>query len=156
MADVNVSVHSVVPRKLVAVRRQALIEEIATAWRPALDKVWQVVRSYPGLWTNGRTVFLYHHGADRSLPMTIDFGVEVLRAFKTVGEVFGTETPAGEVAHTVHVGRYQRLAETHTAIQQWCDAHGRTIAGVSWETYGLWTDDESKLETTVEYLLTQR
>ncbi len=85
--------------------------------------------------------------------MTIDFGVEVVRTFKPVGEVFATETPAGEVAQALHVGRYSKLPQTHAAIQQWCATHRRRVAGVSWETYGDWSDDESKLETTVEYLL---
>lgn len=85
--------------------------------------------------------------------MEIDFGVEVTRAFAPAGEVHACETPAGEVATAVHVGRYDRLVETHDAIHAWCAANGHRIGGQSWEIYGDWTNDESKLETTVVYLL---
>ena len=63
------------------------------------------------------------------------------------------ETPAGEVARTVHVGPYDRLGDAHAAIHAWCAAHGRTIGPASWETYGHWTDDPAQLKTTISYLL---
>lgn len=85
--------------------------------------------------------------------MQVDFGVEVVRPFERAGDVHATETPAGEVALAVHVGRYDGLGKTHAAIQAWCAEHGHPLAGKSWEVYGDWTDDESKLETTIAYLL---
>jgi hypothetical protein len=45
------------------------------------------------------------------------------------------------------------LKETHDAIHAWATAHQRQFAGQSWEIYGDWSDDPSKLETTVAYLL---
>jgi hypothetical protein len=98
-------------------------------------------------------VFLYHHGATRSAPLTVDFGVEVARAFAPVGEVIASETPAGQAALAVHVGPYAGLGRAHDAIHAWCAANGRAIGAASWEIYGDWTDDEAKLETTVGYLL---
>jgi effector-binding domain-containing protein len=98
-------------------------------------------------------VFLYHHDQGATAPMQVDFGVEVVRAFDRAGDVYATETPAGEVAFAVHVGRYDWLGKTHAAIHEWCAEHRRHLAGKSWEIYGDWTDDESKLETTVAYLL---
>ena len=153
MTDVIVSVQTVLPRTLAAVRREVLIGQIAGVWQPALDLVWAFLRARPGLRSDGHNVFLYHHGPGRSAPMQVDFGVEVTRTFEPAGEVFATETPAGQVALAVHVGRYAELAKTHEAIHRWCAAHGRVIADQSWEIYGDWNDDESKLETTVVYLL---
>jgi hypothetical protein len=74
---------------------------VGAAWRPALDKVWDFLRTKPGLRTDGHNVFLYHHPARRDLPMDVDFGVEVVRAFEPEGEVHATETPAGEAAVAV-------------------------------------------------------
>src|SRR5438067_3843863 len=34
---------------------------VASAWGPALGKVWEFIRSQPGLWTDGHNIFLYHH-----------------------------------------------------------------------------------------------
>jgi effector-binding domain-containing protein len=85
--------------------------------------------------------------------MDVDFGVEVIRAFDREGEVAPAEAPAGEVATAVHVGPYDQLRRTHDAIHAWRAATGRNFAGTSWEIYGDWSDDPSKLQTTVCYLL---
>lgn len=151
--SVRVSVRQVEARKLAAVPRQVRIGEIAAAWKPALDQVWTFLAGQPSLRSNGHNIFLYHHPSRRDAPMTVDFGVEVTRAFEPVGDVRPVETPAGEVAMAVHVGGYDRLKETHDAVHAWAATNGRTIGGQSWEIYGDWSDDASKLETMVVYLL---
>jgi len=140
--------------KLAAVRRHVAIGGVAAAWKPALDKVWEFLRTQPGLRTGGHNVFLYHHPARRDQPMDVDFGVEVTRAFASAGEVYATVTPAGTLATAVHVGPYERMKETHDAIRAWREANNRAFAGKSWEIYGDWSEDPSKLETTIMYLLT--
>lgn len=140
-------------RVLAAVRRRIRIEQIAQTWRPALDQVWAFLRQNPGLRTDGHNIFLYHHPANRQLPMDIDFGVEVTRSFEPSGEVTPTQTPAGKVASALHIGPYERLGETHQAIHTWAAANEMSFAGKSWEIYGDWTDDAAKLETRIEYLL---
>ena len=151
--SIDVSVRTVASRKIAAVRRHVAIDGIGTAWRPALDQVWGFLRTQPGLRTDGHNVFLYHHPAQRDLPMDVDFGVEVTRTFESAGEVYATETPAAVVAVAVHRGAYDRMKETHDAIHAWREANNRTFAGKSWEIYGDWSDDPSKLETTIMYLL---
>lgn len=149
----EVSVQVAPSRKLAALRRKVRIGEVGSAWKPALDQVWQFLRQHPGLRTDGHNIFLYHHPANRESPMDVDFGVEVTRAFDRTGEVFSTETPAGRVATALHMGPYERLRETHDAIHAWAKANHATFAGQSWEIYGDWNDDPSKLETRIEYLL---
>ena len=68
--------------------------------------------------------------------MEVDFGVEVSRAFADEGEIVLTHTPAGQAASTVHVGRPDQLAGANAAIEEWCRANDRSLAGVSWEIYG--------------------
>ena len=149
----QVSIESVPARKLAAVRRRVRIGEISQAWRPALDKVWDFLRQNPGLRSDGHNIFLYHHPPNRQMPMEVDFGVEVVRPFAASGEVYLTETPAGRVATALHVGPYERLGEAHEAIHAWATAKHESFAGKSWEIYGDWTDDSTKLETRIEYLL---
>jgi hypothetical protein len=67
--------------KLAAVRHRVAISDVGTAWRPALDKVWDFLRTKPGLRTDGHNVFLYHHPARCDMPMDVDFGVEVEQTF---------------------------------------------------------------------------
>ena len=150
---VSVHVQTVRSRTLAAVRREVAPGAIGSAWEPALGKVWAFIRSQPGLWTDGHNIFLYHHPTQPGAPILCDFGVEVTRTFETAGEVCAVETPAGEAAIGVHRGPYNRMKETHKAIEQWMGANRRESAGHSWEIYGDPTPDPADTETTVVYLL---
>jgi effector-binding domain-containing protein len=150
----EVRIETVPVRLLAAVRCHIRINQIQSNWRPALDKVWAFLKQHPGLRTDGHNVFLYHHPAKRTDPMDIDFGVQVVRPFEATGDVVPTQTPAGKVAAAIHVGPYERLGETHDAIHAWAASNKITFAGKSWEIYGDWTDDPTKLDTRIEYLLT--
>jgi effector-binding domain-containing protein len=135
-----------------AVRAKVPISGIARAWKPALDQVWAFLKENGGL-RPGHNLFLYHHAEHRNEAMNIDFGVQVARSFEREGNVKCVETPAGEVARTVHVGPYDQLGNAHNAIHAWCATNNRTIARASWEIYGDWNNDPALLETTIKYLL---
>jgi effector-binding domain-containing protein len=149
----QVRIETVAPRPLAAARRRVRIGEIAAAWKPALDEVWAFLGRHPGLRKDGHNVFLYHHPARREDLMEIDFGVEVTGPFAPDCDVRFCWTPAGEVATTLHVGPYSGLSAAHNAIHGWCAANGRAIGASSWEIYGDWNADETKLETQIFYLL---
>jgi effector-binding domain-containing protein len=140
---------------LAAVRRDVPPGAAASAWGSALNKVWDFIRSQPGLRTDGHNIFLYHHPTQPGAPLRCEFGVEVTRTFETAGEVHATETPGGEAAVAVHRGLYHRMNETHDAIRKWIAANGKTSAGYSWEIYGDPTPDPADTETTIVYLLKQ-
>jgi hypothetical protein len=150
---VDVSVESVSRRLLAAVHRKVPFGQVAPFARPALDQVWTFLRAHPGLRTDGHNVFLYGHPTRPGDPMEVDFGVEVTREFEPSGEVKPVWTPAGEVAVAVHVGPYAAMHPTHQEIHAWMKAHNRASAGWSWEIYGDWNEDPTKLETTIMYLL---
>ena len=147
----EVTLESLQPRILAAVRRRVAIGQVGSAFKPALDQVWSFLRSHRGLRGAGHNVFLYHH--DSPEWMTIDFGVEVLRPFDRAGEVDCVTTPAGEAAVLVYRGGYDKIGEGHRALKQWCADNHRTIGAFSLEIYGDWSDDTQKLETTIQYLL---
>lgn len=148
-----VSLQVVPTKKIAAVRRQVRLGGVSSVWRAALDLVWEYLRIHPGLRTDGHNVFLYQHPERRDALMDVDFGVEVTRSFERSGEVHETDTPAGEAAVATHIGTYDRLSETHNAVHAWAAANSRTFAGYSMEIYGDWSNDPSKLETTVVYFL---
>ena len=140
------------PELVAATRATIPLGDIPRTWKPALDRVWAFLKTRRDL-DPGHNLFLYHHPAHRHEAMDIDFGVQVARPFKPQGDVRCITTPAGEVAKTVHVGPYDRLADAHDAIHAWCPANNRKIAQASWKTYGDWTEDPAQLETTIRYLL---
>jgi effector-binding domain-containing protein len=148
----EVTVETARAELIAAVRANVPSREIPRAWKPALDQVWVFLRANEGLHP-GKNLFLYHHPERRNEAMNIDFGVQVARRFEPEGNVHCVETPAGEVATTIHIGPYERLADAHSAIHAWCAANHRKIAQASWETYGHWNSDPTKLETTIRYLL---
>jgi effector-binding domain-containing protein len=148
-----VSVHRVTAQPLAAARDRMPAREIPSRFRHSLDKVWDYLRAHPGLRTDGHNVFLYRHDMNAAGAMTIDFGVQVTRAFEADGDVRCVMTPEGEVASTVHVGAYDGLKRAHDAVHAWIGANDRRVGGWSWEIYGDWNDDPLKLETQVLYLL---
>jgi len=150
---IAVNIQTLRPRKLAAVRREVAPGAVGAAWEPALGKVWEFIRSEPGLWTDRHNIFLYHHPTQPGTPMVCDFGVEVTRTFESTGEVYATETPAGKAAVAVHRGPYNRLNEAYTAIEEWMVANTRESAGQAWEIYGDPTPDPADTETTVVHLL---
>ena len=87
----------------------------------------------------------------------IEVGVELSQPTPDGGGLFASALPAGTTASAVHMGPYQQLHATHTAIHRFCTAHGHQLAGPSWEIYGHWltewNDDPSKIRTDVYYLL---
>ncbi len=148
-----VKIETAQPRLLAAVRRRVRIGEVGAAWKPALDLVWAFLRERSELRRDGHNVFVYQSPAQRGLPMEVDFGVEVVQPFEACGEVKVARTPGGLVAMATHVGPYGAMRATHDAIQRWIPENGEKFSGTSWEIYGDWTEDESKLETRIEYLL---
>ena len=150
-----VTVETVQPRILAAVRKRVAMDRITQEFRPALDKVWAFLNKNPGLRTDGHNVFLYHHETPTIMP--IDFGVEVMRSFAGAspdsGEVARITTPGGEAAQVVHCGPYDQMRGAHAVLHQWCAANKRRIGMHSLEIYGDWSDDPAKLETTIQYML---
>ena len=133
--------------RIAAVREHVTPADIGQRFGPALDQVWAFVRE-AGL-TTGHNVFVY----DDTAPGVIQFGVQVDEEFADGAVVVCSETPAGTIATTTHVGPYAELGGAHSAVRAWCLDEGRPIAGPFWEIYGDWDDDPTKLETEVCYLL---
>jgi len=102
------------PEFLAAVRATIPLIDIPRTWKPALDRVWAFLKTHGDL-DPGHNLFLYHHPAHRHEAMNIDFGVRVADSFEPEGDVRCIETPAGEVAKTVHVGPYDRLGDAHNS-----------------------------------------
>ncbi|MFN2531919.1 MAG: GyrI-like domain-containing protein [Pyrinomonadaceae bacterium] len=140
-------------QRLAAVRRRVRTGDVRRAWKPALDLVWEFLRSHESVRTDGHNCFLYHHPGPGEATMVVDFGVQVIRPFQGADEIVCTETPAGEVAITTHIGSYGKLTAAHEAINSWRAASNRAFGAFSWEIYGDWNEDEAKLETQVVYLL---
>jgi hypothetical protein len=147
--EVRVEQHTGIP--LAVVRRRARQQDLSTVVPQACGLVWNVLRGLQFVGA-GRNVAVYLDGV-----INLEVGVEVPAPFVGQGEVVGSATPAGTVATATHIGPYGELHRAHSAIHRWCVAHGRELAGASWEVYGHWRDewnrDPSLIQTDVFYLL---
>jgi effector-binding domain-containing protein len=145
--EYQVHLQQVQPQTTGVVRFQARPGQLSTLIPQACGEVWAFMRS-SGLPHPGRNLALYLDGV-----MNIECGVEVPQPFTGNGRVVCSSTPAGTVATAAHIGPYSRLGEAHDAVRKWCSDNGHTPAGPSWEVYGHWTDDPTKLRTDVYWLV---
>ncbi|HUP85729.1 MAG TPA: GyrI-like domain-containing protein [Acidimicrobiales bacterium] len=139
-----------VPSAPTAVREgRAAPGELSATIRRLLDPVWAYVRTTDLVPLHN--IVLYRP-PDGEPGMPLEVGVRVDRAFDDAAppaDVCCRELPAGRVARATHVGRYERLGQTHDAVVAFCHANGLERTGRSWEIYGDWNEDVDLLETEV-------
>ena len=152
MSSAPYEVHevNVAARPVAAVRAQVRRGRVAQEFGRHLDQVYAAART-GAVHLDGQNIFIYR--AATADELTVDFCVGVTASFEAVGVVEPLETPHGAAAMTTHIGEYGRIGEANAAILAWCRAHGRLRAGPSWEVYGHWDADSTKLRTEVYYLL---
>src|SRR5215510_7698855 len=119
-------------RRLAVVRRRANASELSRIVPEGCGLVWNYLREHQ-ITGAGRHVALY-----RDAEINLEIGVELDAPFAGNGSVVASATPAGRVATATHLGPYQGLEHTHSAIRHWCIEHGYGLAGPSWEIDGHW------------------
>jgi AraC family transcriptional regulator len=67
--------------------------------------------------------------------LTIETGFIVATPVAGDGEVEAVTLPAGQAACATHVGPYDTLQQTHSAMEVWIEEHGLKAAAMSWEIY---------------------
>lgn len=137
-------------RHLAAVAARAERNELATAIRSSLDKVYAVLRArnVEGL---GHNIVFYRDPAS-GLPFDLEIGVETPSPIAPEGEVRNVDLPVGRAAVVAYWGSYDKIGEGHGAVQGWLAERG-----LKWrdnvEVYGDWAEDPSKLRTDLVYML---
>ena len=147
----SVSLQTVAPRAIAAVRARVPIGGIPALFKQYLDQVYAARAA--GLELDGQNIFGYRWVSGSADVVDAEFGVGVRAPFTSVGAVVYTHVPSGEVATTTHWGDYAKLRGANEAIVSWIRANGRKRAGVSWEVYGHWTGNPADQRTDVFYLL---
>ena len=135
-------------RHLMAIRDQARGgHELSQKIIGNLDKVWSYLRAN-GAKTE-HNVVVYRDYDRTAGVMTIDVGVQVDSALPGDDAIVPVTTPGGLVATTVHIGPYHQLGDASSALHEYCKTHDHPLAGPTWEQYGDWNDDPTKLRTDV-------
>ena len=135
---------SVEPVLLALTERELDRSEISSKIRSMYDVVYSWLKSAP-VKQVGYNYALYDRGAQRDLMVRVGFPVS--GSFPDTSSVKCIELAAGRAAHAVHVGPYSELRRTYADLHAWCKREGFQISSQSWEIYGDWQDDPSRLET---------
>jgi effector-binding domain-containing protein len=137
------------PSTLIAAVGTALDHTQIPALIPQLlDQVWAHIRGHDI--EHGHNVIVYrNHGQELTGGVQVPGDTAEPRA-----PLILTSTPAGRAAHLRHVGPYSQIPKSTQQLFGWCGEHGHAVAEPSWEVYGDWEEDESKLVTDL-YVLVQ-
>lgn len=137
---------SVEPVILAVTEKEVPRGQVPAHIRSMFDIVYSWLRT-ASVKQTGHNYALYDVGGAGTLLMRVGFPVsapfadtETVRCFSLV---------AGEAAHAVHAGPYSELFRTYAALHAWCKRERLQLASQSWELYGDWQQNESKLETGI-------
>ena len=118
--------------------------EIGSRIRSMFDTVYAWVKSAP-VRQVGHNYALYDKGLGRELLVRVGFPVS--GPFSDSATVKCFSLGAGRAARAVHVGPYSELHRTYAELHSWCRRERLRISSQSWEVYGDWQEDASRLET---------
>jgi effector-binding domain-containing protein len=99
----------------------------------------------------GHNYAVYDKGSTQDLLVRVGFPVS--GRFIDTERVQCVELAGGDAAHATHVGAYGELHRTYAALTEWCARTSVPLSGQSWEVYGDWHHDPSKLETDIYFRL---
>lgn len=133
------------PRILAVARCRVSVNEIAERI-PALFSTVYDWLGKQDLNPVGRNHALYQSTGDGLL---MQAGVPVNSPFAPTHDIVRVQIPGSRAARLTHYGDYENLYSSHARLSVWCAAQGYSLSGLSWEEYGVWSDNSAKLCTQV-------
>ncbi len=85
--------------------------------------------------------------------MRMQVGFPVAKMFADATQVKCLALAGGKAAHSTVIGPYSGIPVAHTDLNAWCLEHKHALSGMSWEVYGDWVDDQTKLVTDIYFRL---
>lgn len=135
---------TVEPVILALTQAELLRSEISVRIRGMYDITYSWLRS-ADVRQVGKNYAFYDECTNQNLRVRVGFPVSGL--FLDTELVKCIELSAGRAAHVTHVGSYGNLAVTYRVLTDWCLRERLPLSGESWEIYGDWNDEPSKLKT---------
>jgi AraC family transcriptional regulator len=130
----SITKKQIAPQPVLVVRRRVKPSEIAATLGEVLGYVFQHAQSN-GIGLAGQPFTRYLDWGPGLLTIEAGMPVTVHAGGTSSGDVRADTLPGGLAATTTHTGPYDKLNETHAAVQQWIEAEGLTAAGAPWEVY---------------------
>jgi effector-binding domain-containing protein len=143
MAD-TCEIVTVAPVLLALTQAELLRSEIPARIRGMFDITYSWLRS-ADVRQAGHNYALYDKCTKHSLRVRVGFPVS--GPFHDTESIHCIEFSPGPAAHATHIGPYVNLHVTYRLLAEWCLQEHLPLSGESWEIYGDWNDDPSKLKT---------
>ena len=95
--------------------------------------------------------FAIYHSMDGNT-VDLECGMPVVSPMAGTDRIRAGELPAGTVATVTHMGPYEGLAQTWSALTEWMGSQGLQPAGAPWEVYvtdpGKWPTSQNGVPTS--------
>lgn len=101
----------------------------------------------------GACYVVYDEFAETTMRMRAGFVVQ--ETIQESEEISVMRLAASTTAHTTHYGSYDGIPGAHQALREYCTSNNYDEQDLSWEIYGEWSEDESKLVTDVHVVVSQ-
>jgi len=149
----RVEVVSLEARHVASIRVQCSRDELQKTFSVILPEVFQYVTS-KGAQMTGPPLVRYHQWSDDTCD--VEAALPLASPIEPTSRVAAETLPAGRALVLWHVGPYDRLSETHEALEAYAKEEGLERGPFFWEEY--WTDpgtepDPSRWRTKVVWPL---
>ena len=129
---VEVTRRELAPQAALVIRRRIQATEIAATLAEILPRVF--AHAQRAAIPMAGPPFVRYLEMGRGL-ITLEGGMPIAAPAGREGDIEPALLPGGTAAYAVHVGQYEKLAETHAAIEAWIEAEGERAGGPPWESY---------------------
>ena len=136
-------------RPILTIRSSTTMDKIGEAMGPLFGEVYTHIQQ-SGQQPAGMPFALYHSMEGGTVDL--ECGMPVASPMEGKGRIKAGQLPAGTAATVTHVGPYDDLPQTWSALTEWMGSQGLRPAGEPWEVYV--TDpgaepDQSKWRTDI-------
>ena len=136
-------------KPFLGIRTTATMHKIGEVMGPMFGEVYRHIQQ-SGQAPAGMPFAIYHSMDGNTV--NFECGMPVVSPMAGTDRIRAGELPAGTVATVTHMGPYEELAHTWSALTDWMGSQGLQPAGAPWEVYV--TDpgkvaDQSKWRTDI-------
>ena len=147
--SLNFATREIDSQPIVGIRATTTMEEIKEVIGALFGEIMEYF-TRNGIAPAGMPFTIYHEMDAERLEM--ECGIPVASPVEGTERVRPGELPAGKVATVTHMGPYEQLGQTWSALMKWVEEEGLQAAGAPWEVYV--TDpgeepDQSKWRTDI-------
>ncbi len=134
---------------ILGVRASATLDKVGEVMGPLFGELYGYIQQ-SGQTPAGMPFAIYHSMDGNAVDL--ECGMPVAAPMEGTGRIKAGELPGGAVATVTHMGPYDTLPQTWSALTEWMAEKGLQPAGAPWEVYvtdPVTETDQSKWRTDI-------